>query len=100
DYQGAILHYHLSVNHSWFKKGACEFITTGEANGWTFQDGLFTDPLTGKPTRASGETYVTLGAGARFVYCEKFDFGFGAAFAVTDDHFAEQLYRTEFRYRY
>ena len=35
DYQGATIHYHFSVNHSWFKRGALEVISTGEANGWT-----------------------------------------------------------------
>jgi len=43
---------------------------------------------------------ITLGGGLRLVYCDNFDIGFGAAFAVTDDHWAEQLYRTEVRLRY
>ena len=30
----------------------------------------------------------------------RWDLGFGSAFAVTRDHFADQLYRTEFRMRY
>lgn len=99
DFEGSIIHYHASLNHSWCKRGPFELISTAEINGWTFQDGAFTDPA-GKMTKASGETYVTTGGGLRIVYCEKYDLGFGAAFSLTDDHFADQLYRTEFRIRY
>jgi hypothetical protein len=99
DFQGSVIHYHASLNHSFWKRGALELIGTGEFNGWTFQDGLFTGPG-GVATKASGETYVTVGGGLRLVFCEKADLGFGSSFALTSDHFADQLYRTEFRLRY
>jgi hypothetical protein len=102
-YQGATWHYHTSLNRLWWTKGALQLIGTSEFNGWTFTDGAVTNFVnrdTGVPVGASGESYITLGGGARLVFCEKWDIGFGAAFAVTSDHFAEQLYRTEVRFRY
>jgi hypothetical protein len=36
----------------------------------------------------------------RLVICDKIDLGVGTAFAYGDKHFAEQLFRTEFRVRY
>jgi hypothetical protein len=106
-FQGPTWHYHLSLNHSWCKWGAWELIGTSEINGWTFTDGGVTVPVTnamgmvtGITTRAAGETYVTTGGGFRLVFCERYDLGFGVAAAVTDDHFARETYRTEFRIRY
>jgi hypothetical protein len=102
-YQGATWHYHGSLNYRLFTTGALQFITTSEINGWTFTDGAltnFVNPNVGVPRSASGESYVTTGGGLRIVFCERWDLGFGAAFALTQDHFAEQLYRTEFRMRY
>jgi hypothetical protein len=32
--------------------------------------------------------------------CDKIDFGIGTAFSLTSDHFADQLIRSEFRFRY
>jgi hypothetical protein len=55
----------------------------------------------GAPQFVSGQdTYCNLGGGLRLVLCDKMDLGFGATFAVTDNHFADQLYRTEFRLKY
>jgi hypothetical protein len=102
-YEGATWHYHLSLNQLLWCKGALQLIGTTEFNGWTFTDGAVTDFVTkdmGTTVRASGESYLTSGGGLRLVFCEKWDLGFGAAFALTSDHFAQQLYRTEFRYRY
>jgi hypothetical protein len=102
-YQGATWHYHSSLNQSLYKRGALEFIGTAEFNGWTFTDGAVTDfvtPNMGITTKASGESYFTLGGGVRMVFCDFLDLGFGFARAITDDHFARELYRTEFRIRY
>jgi hypothetical protein len=118
-YAGAIIHYHLSLNHQFFRRGPFELIGTGEFNGWTFQDGANANralvgprnaagdlaaanitQLNNNPASASGVTYVTMGPGLRLVYCENFDIGFGAAFALSQNHWADQLYRTEVRFRY
>jgi hypothetical protein len=100
EFEGAVWHYHLSLNHLWWKSGPYQLIGTSEFNGWSFTDGGVVDRVTGMGRPASGETYVTLGGGLRLVICENFDIGFGTTFAVTDDHFADQLYRTEVRFRY
>src|SRR5262249_1245398 len=58
DYEGSIVHYHLSLNRLWLKKGACQVIGTTEFNGWTFQDGAlttFVTPDKGFAVKASGE---------------------------------------------
>ena len=45
-------------------------------------------------------TYFYVGPGMRLAFCDKLDIGFGVQFAVTGDHFAQQLYRTELRWRF
>ena len=99
-YSGAILHYHVSVNHVWFRPlPDVPVIVTGEINGWSFQDGAYTDPVLGTQP-ASGTTYLSIGPGIRMTVCDKIDFGVGSALALTNDHFAETLIRSEFRWRY
>lgn len=49
---------------------------------------------------ANNTTYFSVGPGLRLCICDKVDFGFGVQFAVTNPHFADQLYRTELRWRY
>ncbi len=100
DYAGAILHYHVSVNWVyWRLLPDVPVMGTLEANGYSFQDGAYTDPWLGERP-ASGETYVSAGPGIRMAVCDKIDFGIGTAFSLTADHFAEQLIRSEFRFRY
>jgi len=97
---GAILHYHTSLNHVlWRWQPSVPIIGTLEANGWSFQDGTFTDP-SGVVHSASGETYLSAGPGVRVVVCDKVDFGIGTAFALTEDHWGEQSVRSEFRWRF
>lgn len=99
-FQGGIFHYHGSLNHVIARPVQdTEIIGMIEANGWTFQSGSYTDPLLG-PQSANNYTYFTLGPSIRLSICDKVDIGFGAQFAVTDAHFADQLYRTELRWRY
>lgn len=100
-YQGSILHYHLSMNRvlGWIY---CKdpVVGTLEFNGWSFQTGAYTDPFTGQPARSSGETYASLGCGLRMFLCDRMDLGFGAAFGVTHECWAEQLYTVELRSRF
>jgi hypothetical protein len=101
NYQGAILNYHMSINQVLFRVlPDVPLIGTLELSGWSFQTGAYTDPLLGSFQHSGGETYLMPGFGLRLVFCDKIDFGFGAEFAVTERHFAEQLYRTEFRFRF
>lgn len=101
DYAGALLHYHVSYNRTLLGcPGHIHVIGTAELNGWSFQDGAFSDPDLGQFQQASNETYLSGGFGLRMVICDKVDFGVGSAVALTDGHWAEQLYRSELRVRY
>jgi hypothetical protein len=105
-FEGNVLHIHQSLNHLWWRKKSLQFITTWEYQAYIFQNGQFTLPADLQPggdlvtARANREAYHYTGPGARLVVCDKYDVGVGATFALSDDHFAEQLYRVEFRWRY
>ena len=100
DYAGSILHTHFSLNQVLYRwQPDVPLIGTMEVSSWSFQGGQYTDPGIG-PVNASNETYVSAGPGFRVVVCEKIDFGVGVSFAITKDHFAERLYRSEFRWRF
>jgi hypothetical protein len=101
DYAGAVLHYHMSLNQVLCRVlPDVPLIGTVEFNGWSFQDGAFTDPDLGPFQRAGGFTYLSAGVGLRLFVCDRIDFGVGAAFAVTDPHLQGTLYRSEFRFRF
>ena len=76
-----------------------QLIGTLEFNGYSFQDGNFTDPGKGQFQAAGGDTYFSVGPGLRLVICDWLDFGLGTAFAM-GHHGPNQAYRTEFRIRY
>jgi hypothetical protein len=99
-FAGAVFHYHFSLNHELARPlpdtvllGAFEFV------GYAFQDGLFTNAA-GVPTRASGYHYLSVGPTTRLSICDKADIGFGVQFSVNNNHFADQLYRLEFRFKF
>jgi hypothetical protein len=43
---------------------------------------------------------VSAGPGLRLFICDKIDLGVGSAFAFTGTHWAEELIRAEFRWRF
>ena len=107
-YQGSILRHSFSLNQVLARPfGDTSLVGTLEGWGYSFQDGAYTTYTRG-PTgqiapvaqKASGYTYYYVGPGLRFHCADKVDFGLGLGFAVTDEHFAAQQYRFEFRYRY
>ena len=100
-YEGDVLHYHFSLNQELYRvTPRVPIIGTLETNCWTFQHGDYTDPVLGSLQRSSGETYVTTGPGVRLFVCDRVDFGLASQFAVTEKHFAKELYTFEFRMRY
>jgi hypothetical protein len=100
-YEGAILRYNFSVNHVLFwPLGDVPLVGTFEVAGWSFQGGAYTDPVSGLPMPASRQTYLSLGPGLRLFVSDDVDFGVGAILSVTEDHFAEALFRSEFRWRF
>jgi hypothetical protein len=101
NYMGAIFHYHTSVNQVLARiLPDVPLVGTLEFSGYSFQNGSFTDPFLGPFQKAGGDAYLYLGSGIRLVVCDKIDFGFGMNFALTDRHFASELYRAEFRMRF
>ncbi|MCI0377377.1 MAG: hypothetical protein L0215_07215 [Gemmataceae bacterium] len=100
EYAGSILHYHGSLNHVLFRPVSdVELIGTLEFNGYSFQDGAFSDPFLGQFQKASADSYFSAGPGIRLVICYWLDFGVGSAFSI-GDHGPDQMYRTELRIRY
>ena len=53
-------------------------IGTLEFNGWSFQDGAYTDPILGPYQQSSGNSYLSVGPGFRWFICDKIDFGIGS----------------------
>ena len=103
DYAGDVVHYHLSLNHViWRPFADVQVVALFEFSHYIPLDGAFTDTVAGAPVaiKASDLSIVTLGPGIRLVICDRIDFGLGTAFAVTGHHWADDLYRVEFRWRY
>lgn len=100
-YDGGIFITHHSINKVIMKINPdVSVIATGELNSWWFQAGMFTDPATLLPKSSSGGRYYSLGPGIRINFRNIFDVGAGCAFAVSNNHWAEQLYRLEARLMY
>jgi hypothetical protein len=98
---GALLRYAASLNHVlWRPVTDVQLISTAEVLGLAFQDGRYTDPILGPNQRAAGRHYVSAGGGMRLIFCDKLDFGVGTMFALGRQHFAQELVRVEYRYRY
>lgn len=100
-YAGSILHYHVSLNQVLCHPLApdVQLIGTLEFSGYSFQDGLYSDPGLGQFQRSSGGSWLSAGPGLRLVICDWLDFGVGSAFAL-GNHGPGQTYRTEFRIRF
>lgn len=101
---GSVLHYHNAINQVlWKPTNDTMLVGTFEGVGYSFMSGTVAAVGPGgAPIQVRGNdvTYFTLGPGIRWCMCGKLDIGFGMQFAVTDRHFAEQLYRTEIRFRF
>ena len=101
-YQGSILHSAFSLNHVLLRFAPeMPLIGTFEMNGWSFQNGSYTDPSFPKsPARyGGGETYFSLGPGLRTSICNKVDFGAAALFPLTDPSMGTMV-RVEIRVLY
>jgi hypothetical protein len=102
EFQGNVFHYHLSLNQLIWNCGHdIQLVATFEAGGYEFTGGEFTDPLTLVPLHSTSVGSIfNIGPGIRLHVCDKIDFGVGTAFAITNDHLAEDLVRAEFRVRF
>jgi hypothetical protein len=100
-YGGSILLANASLNQVlWRVLPNVPLIGSWEVQTLSFQDGAYTDPYLGPWQKASGYTYVNAGPGLRLFVCDRMDFGVGSSFALTEKHFAQTLFRSEFRIRY
>ena len=70
-----------------------------ETVGYNFTAGQVT-VAQGVQVPANNTTYFSAGPGFRLCICDKIDFGVGMQFALTSNRFADQLYRTEMRWRF
>lgn len=100
-FAGGIFQFNHAINHVLCKPlPDTAIIGSIEQMGYVFSAGRFTDPASGLPAQANSQVYMSVGPGFRVCVCDKVDLGFGVQFAVTNPHFANQLYRTEFRWRF
>jgi hypothetical protein len=98
-YEGNIFHYHFSLNQIlWHPCGDLQVVGTLEFNGWSILNGDQSDPVLG-PVSAD-RNLASAGPGIRVVVCDKIDFGIGSAFAFTNQHWADEMIRIDFRWRF
>lgn len=110
-YQGNIFHTHFSLNRLlWCPCAGVQLVSAFEVGHYTILNGAFTDTKVLQPdpntgmlspvSRAARNDFVYAGPGLRLFICEKMDIGVGSQFALTSQHFAEQIVRAEMRFRY
>jgi hypothetical protein len=115
-YEGNIYHAHFSLNRTlWCPCPGLKLVGTLEASHWVILGGNYTDPnlllpdtrpgakpgqLAPVAVSASDEQIFSAGPGVRLFICDKIDFGIGTQFALTSDHWEEELVRAEFRWRF
>ncbi len=100
DYEGNVFHYHFSLNHVlWRPCPDVQLVGSAELAGWSILNGLYTDPAVPFPLSAK-RNLLSMGPGLRCVICDKIDFGVGSLFSVTDQTWAEELLRVDFRWRF
>jgi hypothetical protein len=118
-YQGNVFHWHVGVNQQlWKPTPSITFVGTLEFHNWFVLNGMttssdflvanpaaVTDPNQPQPPVAAvaipaEATMVSVGPGLRMFICDYFDFGVGAAFNLTGEHWEEAVLRTELRWRF
>jgi hypothetical protein len=121
-YEGDIYHSHFSLNKTlWSPCPGLRLVGTLECEHWEVLGGNFTAPdllvetttpvagpggtMKNRPVltpvaQSATEGIFSAGPGLRFFICDKIDFGIGTQFAITQDHWEEELVRAEFRWRF
>jgi hypothetical protein len=121
-YEGDIYHAHFSFNKTlWCPCPGLRLVGTLEAEHWQVVEGNFTatDFLVSHPNpsfqpgmKGTPKTIIgpvalsattgmfSAGPGLRFYICDKLDIGIGTQFAITEDHWAEEEVRADFRWRF
>lgn len=79
-------HYHFSLNHTLTApRRDMQLIGSMEYGSYVFPN---------------GSLFYNIGPGFRFHFCNKVDVGFGMQFRLSDEHYLDQFYRTEVRWRF
>lgn len=102
-FDGPVLQYHCSLNHTFWECGKCngiKLIGVAELNGYELLGGSFTDATGAIGSARDIGSIVTIGPGVRLVICDKIDFGVGSAFNITHDSLGDQIIRADFRWRF
>jgi hypothetical protein len=98
-YQGDIFNYSFSLNQILYKPcNDFKVIGTLELVGWEMLNGSRTDG-NGIQVNAKGNI-LSAGPGFRVVICDRIDLGLGSLFAFTNQHWAEEQIRFDFRWRF
>jgi hypothetical protein len=98
-FEGNIFIYRFSLNQILYKPcNDWQLIGTLELDGWSILSGERTD-ASGQIGDAKGNL-VSAGPGIRFVLCDRIDWGIGTLFSFTNQHWAEEMLRFEFRWRF
>lgn len=105
EFSGPIIRYGVGFTHvlaEWNEESVRRYkaiIPTLEFIGWAVMDGMETNPdgTTSSPDPAG---IFNVQPGVRVVCGKHMDFGVSAAFAATNEHWYDQLFRFEFRWFY
>jgi hypothetical protein len=105
---GGVLYWFLSLNQVLFNvMPNSPLIATLEMDGWSFENGGYTQPIAvnavGKSTKTiqgagGGVSYFNIGPGLRWSICNRFDIGSAITFATTANHWGDPWYRFEMRW--
>jgi hypothetical protein len=108
-YMGDVFHAHASFNHIlWRPCCDIQLIGTIEANEWSVLGGNYTAEwvitdakgVNNAVALSGTATIASAGPGIRLNVCDRIDFGVGTAFSFTGARWAEELIRSEFRWRF
>ena len=103
-FQGNVFNYSFSLNQMLYKPcNDLKVIGTLELVGWEILDGSRTDGTTPSASNSGIEAKTNIlsgGPGFRVVICDRIDLGLGSLFAFTNQHWAEEQIRFDFRWRF
>jgi len=107
-FSGSALKYDFSINHTLFKPSKdLQLVGMVEFGGISFQAGQYTNALAANgvapvpaTSNANSSSYFSVGPGFRLFICQKFDVGVGMEFGCTTFNQAQEIYRTEIRWRF
>jgi hypothetical protein len=108
DFSGEVLHYGVGLSHLLWEGNSDSkscykaVISTLEFVGWSVLDGMETNPGSTEdvPDISAPDAIgiFNIQPGVRFLWGQNKDVGVSAAFAVTNEHWYDQLVRFEFRW--